>query len=384
MLNQSSGAAFMAKIRVMQLIEDVGAPGGAEKVVYDLAAGLDRSRFETVIAVVQEGVLVPYYRPIGVPIEVIAGGGMRFATMWALRKAIVSHRIDLVHSHLMKMNTYNGLSSLVARCRRVASIHGLLPHEVTPTARFYGRFASIMTDRTVVVSDSLAKSVTDTYGVSPRKLVIIPNGFDSSRIDKQSDDGIIRAFREKYRLSEGVPTAVAIGNIRDVKGYEFLLRATAEVKKQIPDIRILIAGYDRLVPELGLDRLMHELHIEDSVTFLGHFPDIATLLSVANLYVCSSVHEGFSITTIEAMSFGLPVVVTDCGGPAEIVDHGKAGVLVPPGNGPALAEGMLKVLKDPVLSQRLVEVGRRRAIEEFSMSRFLKRHEDLYYGLVTK
>jgi glycosyltransferase involved in cell wall biosynthesis len=383
MLNQSSGAAFMAKIRVMQLIEDVGAPGGAEKVVYDLAAGLDRSRFETVIAVVQEGVLVPYYRPIGVPIEVIAGGGMRFATMWALRKAIVSHRIDLVHSHLMKMNTYNGLSSLVARCRRVASIHGLLPHEVTPTARFYGRFASIMTDRTVVVSDSLAKSVTDTYGVSPRKLVIIPNGFDSSRIDKQSDHGIIRAFREKYRLSEGVPTAVAIGNIRDVKGYEFLLRATAEVKKQIPDIRILIAGYDRLVPELGLDRLMHELHIEDSVTFLGHFPDIATLLSVANLYVCSSVHEGFSITTIEAMSFGLPVVVTDCGGPAEIVDHGKAGVLVPPGNGPALAEGMLKVLKDPVLSQRLVEVGRRRAIEEFSMSRFLKRHEDLYHGLVT-
>jgi glycosyltransferase involved in cell wall biosynthesis len=374
----------MAKIRVMQLIEDVGAPGGAEKVVYDLAAGLDRSQFETVVAVVQEGVLVPYYRSIGVPLEVISGGGMRFATMWALRKAIVSHRIDLVHSHLMKMNTYNGLSSLVSRCRRVASIHGLLPHEVTPAARFYGRFASIMTNRTVVVSDSLAKAVTATYKVNPAKLVIIPNGFDSSRIDKRSDEATIRAFREKYRLREGTPTAVAIGNIRDVKGYEFLLRATAEVTKHLPDFRVLIAGYDRLVPELGLDRLMRELGIEASVTFLGHFPDIATLLSVANLYVCSSVHEGFSITTIEAMSFGLPVVVTDCGGPGEIVDHGKAGVLVPAGNGTALAEGMLKVLKDPDLSKRLVEVGKKRAIEEYSMSRFLKRHEDLYHGLVTK
>jgi glycosyltransferase involved in cell wall biosynthesis len=108
------------------------------------------------------------------------------------------------------------------------------------------------------------------------------------------------------------------------------------------------------------------------------------LLSIANLYVCSSVHEGFSITTIEAMSFGLPVVVTDCGGPAEIVDQGKAGVLVPAGNGVALAEGILKVLTDQALSKRLVEVGRARATEEYSMSRFLKRHEDLYHGLVSK
>ncbi len=373
----------MPRIRVMQMIEDVGAPGGAEKVAYDLAAGLDPSKFESVVAVVEQGMLADYYRPIGVPIEILPGYGRTYRTLSAIRAVVRKHKIDILHSHLMKMNTFNGLSGALARWRRVCSIHGLLPHEVTPAARRYGWLATRMTNKTVVVSDSLARAVVDAYHVNPSRLVTIPNGFDSTRIDKGAAPAAVADFRRKHDLPEGTPTIVAIGNVRDVKGYDFLLKAMAELKRDIPNVRLFVAGYDRLVGPLGLEKLRHDLGLTKTATFLGHFDDIATLFTVSSVYVCSSVHEGFSITTIEALAWGLPVVVTDCGGPTEIIGHGEAGILVPSADPSALAHGLKTVLTDKSKAASLAEKGKSRARGQYSMRQFLEKHEQLYLKLVS-
>lgn len=373
----------MSRIRVMQMIEDVGAPGGAEKVAYDLAAGLDPSRFESVVAVVEQGTLADYYRPIGVPVEILPGYGRTYRTLSAIRDAVRKHKIDILHSHLMKMNTFNGLSGALSRWRRVCSIHGLLPHEVTPAARRYGWLASRMTNKTVVVSDSLARAVVEAYHVSPDRLVTIPNGFDSSRIDKKASPSAVSEFRARHDLAEGTPTIVAIGNVREVKGYDYLLMAMAELKRDIPDVRLFVAGYDRLVGPLGLEKLRRELDLTATATFLGHFADIATLFTVSSVYVCSSVHEGFSITTIEALAWGLPVVVTDCGGPTEIIGRGEAGILVPPADPSALAHGLKTALVDKNQAACLAEKGKARARGHYSMQQFLEKHQQLYLALVS-
>ena len=155
-----------------------------------------------------------------------------------------------------------------------------------------------------------------------------------------------------------------------------LIRAAAIVRRSDPDLRIEVAGDGQCLPELR--RLVAELGLEGQVLLLGEVGDVAGLLARGRLFVLPSRSEGISLTLLEAMARGLPVVATRVGGTPEVVVDGETGLLVPPGDPAALADAILRLQRDPEAGRRMGEAGRPRVERIFDVRRMVAEYEALY------
>jgi glycosyltransferase involved in cell wall biosynthesis len=150
------------------------------------------------------------------------------------------------------------------------------------------------------------------------------------------------------------------------------------VVKEAPGFQLQIAGDGPLREELTA--LSKKLSLDSHVQFLGMVRDVPALLQRASLYVLSSISEGVSLTILEAMARGLPIVATRVGGTPEAVRDGANGLLVPPGDPRSLAVSLLRLWRDDTLARRLGEAGRLRVLEHFDVRRMVARYEQVYRG----
>jgi glycosyltransferase involved in cell wall biosynthesis len=121
-----------------------------------------------------------------------------------------------------------------------------------------------------------------------------------------------------------------------------------------------------------------ELGLQETVQFIGFIDDPAGFLANLDLFMLSSVTEGFSIATIQAMAAGLPVLVTQSGGPQEIVAHGVNGWMVPPGDSDSLAAAVARLAADPALRTSLAEAGKEHVSATFDIGVILNAYCDIY------
>jgi glycosyltransferase involved in cell wall biosynthesis len=181
------------------------------------------------------------------------------------------------------------------------------------------------------------------------------------------------------------PTVAYAGRLVPEKGVDFLLRSFAQVVAEIPDARLLIAGEGQ---ERGrLERLARELGTEGSISMLGHLPgpELERVLDTAWAQAIPSLwDEPFGIVALEAMMRGTAVVGSETGGFAEVVRHGETGLLVPPGDVPALARALLAVLGDRETAEALGQAGHRVAESGFREAQYVERFLHLYRTLLTR
>lgn len=165
------------------------------------------------------------------------------------------------------------------------------------------------------------------------------------------------------------PRILTVGAMKPVKNHALLLRAFAKLQKA--DARLMLVGQGQT--EAALRTVVKELGIVDRVLFAGFQADPAPFYASADLFVLSSDHEGFGNVIVEAMSFGLPIVSTDCpSGPAEILEHGRWGWLVPVGDAAALAHAM-----DEALSVRVDHEALKRRSLDFAPEIAARKYLDL-------
>jgi glycosyltransferase involved in cell wall biosynthesis len=179
-------------------------------------------------------------------------------------------------------------------------------------------------------------------------------------------------------LAPTTPLLGAIGNVRASKGYHVLLQAFATVRATIPEARLVIAG--QYHGSLGdhLLELRARLGLDDAVTFLGFRDDVREILEAIDVFVLSSLDEGFSLATVQAMASAVPVVATRSGGPEEIIGDSKAAVLVEPGDATSLARAVIELLTDREQARALGAAARRRVEGRYSLERMLDAYEELY------
>jgi glycosyltransferase involved in cell wall biosynthesis len=203
--------------------------------------------------------------------------------------------------------------------------------------------------------------------ISEKKLTTIWNGIDLGRF-------------EFAGAKEGGPV-VMVGRLNPEKDIETLLRAVPLILRQHPDFRLEIAGGGPCLA--ALRRLAEEgLRLDNSVRFLGEIRDIATLLARASVFVLPSLTEGISLTLLEAMARGLPVVATRVGGNPEVVVDGETGFLVPAQSPSDLAAAILRVHRDPARGRQMGLAGRRRVELNFEVGRMVAAYETLYADLL--
>ncbi|MEE8422927.1 MAG: glycosyltransferase, partial [Thermodesulfobacteriota bacterium] len=204
----------------------------------------------------------------------------------------------------------------------------------------------------------------------------IYNGIDPTLYDDQSVSG----FRASLNIPEKTKVIGMVANLIHYKGHKFFIRACAKIKSMRADVVFLLIGEGPM--RIELEKLTKELGLEEDVVFLGRRSDISPLLSVMDVFVLTSLEEGFSNAILEAMAAGKPVIATDVGGNSEAVIHGKTGLLVPSMDSNSLADAINNMLCEPEMAEKMGEAGRERIVGEFSMNAMVRNMEHLYKDLI--
>jgi glycosyltransferase involved in cell wall biosynthesis len=339
--------------------------GGQEKLLVEFARHADRRRFALhFISLEKRGPLARDLEAEGWPVTALdVAPGLWPGLVIRLARLFREGQADAVHTHNERPLIYAAPAARLARVRQV--VHTRHGRGVRNSRRqgFLANLAARATDHYVCVSDDSAR-LTVAQGLPRRRVETLRNGIDTGRF----------AFRGPY--ADG--PAVVVARLAPEKDIGTLLRAMAFVVRAQPGFRLAIAGDGPCMAELR--HLAAELGLAEHVEFLGMISDVAGLLGRASLFVLPSISEGVSLTLLEAMARGLPVVATRVGGTPEVVVDGETGFLVPPHDPAALAKAMVQVASDCERAQQLGEAGRRRVERHFDIRRMVADYEGLYVG----
>jgi glycosyltransferase involved in cell wall biosynthesis len=338
--------------------------GGQERLLIEFARHCDRTRFElTFISMTGRGRLGQALEELGWPVLALESPpGFRPRIVLRLARLFREHGFDVVHTHDDKPLLYGAPAAKLARVRRLIHTHhhGHLPY-MTARQRRLVAWVGRLPDVFVCVSKNSALHLEET-GIPASRLTTIWNGIDLERYPYQGPQA-------------GGP-AVTVARLSAEKDIANLLQAAALVVKEIPDFRLEVAGDGPLRDDL--QQLSAALHLEQHVRFLGEVGDIPTLLGRARLFVLPSQTEGISLTILEAMARGLPVVTTAVGGNPEVVVDGRTGILVPAKNPVDLAGAICRLWNNPVEGRLMGQAGRQRAQEHFDIRKMIAEYEHLY------
>jgi glycosyltransferase involved in cell wall biosynthesis len=269
---------------------------------------------------------------------------------------------DVVHTHLVHADLYGGLAAKLRGERLVSTKHNDDPFRL-------GRFRHVergltrIADRVIAITESLRRFTVERVGVPTRKVEVIHYGLDAppEPWGENPPDPV----------PPDATVLVAVCRLVEQKGIDVALRALAE----LPDTYLVVLGEGQ--ERARLEALARELGVGNRVYLPGRVPDVAAWLQRASVLVHPVRWEGFGLALLEAMLSGLPVVASRVSSVPEIVVDGETGLLVPPDDPQALAQGIRTALANPQYG----EAGRARAHAEFSVERMARRTLELYERL---
>jgi glycosyltransferase involved in cell wall biosynthesis len=338
--------------------------GGLEKLLVEFARHADRDRFDLhFVSLGTRGRVGDDIEALGWPVTALGlPTGIRPRLVTRLAGLFRRGRADVVHTHETRALFYSGPAARLTRVGRVIHTrHGVINQ--TSRQLFLLVQMARLADRVVCISDDCVRD-SIALGIPEGKLVRIWNGIDLNRF--------------AYTGPAAGGPILAVGRLDRVKGHDVLIRAAAEVARSDPAARFEIAGDGRYRPDL--ERLIANLDIKEHVHLLGEVEDVPGLLGRAGLFTQPSRTEGISLTLLEAMARGLPVVATRVGGNAEVVDDGVNGILIASEDPAALAGVVRDLRADPDRARDLGRAARRRIEEAFDVRRMVAEYETLYRG----
>jgi len=360
---------------ILHIIDTTG-PGGAETVFIQLADLLRSRGWKSVVVIRGPGWVQEELERRGINAHVIPAKGS-FAVKFLMRlvRLVKAEKVDVIQSHLLGSNVYAAIAGLISATPVVATYHGMV--DVNPNERFRWLKHTAMAKgikRYVAVSDRLMANIHEQGLLDPARSVVVYNGVAMERYGKND----LQTLRKQLGLNANAVLVGSLGNVRPAKDYPNLIAAGALLLKTHPTLHFVIAGHKKPSLMAKLEQQMADLGVSEHFHFLGFCQDCAEFLGQMDYFALSSSSEGFSIATIEAMATTLPVVVTQCGGPEEIVTNGVSGVIVEKQNPEALAAGLQALLANNELVEQYSQAGYRHVQQTFSMDRMLSAYEALY------
>lgn len=360
-------------VRVAFVIDRLSR-AGTETQLLALLRGLDRDRIEPSLVLLdgtdaESRALEPANCPVLRLGVTRLGSRAAVAAARRLAREWTARRPDVVQAYFLD-SAY--VAAAVARwCRvpRVVRVRNNLGYWLTTRHRLLGRAVRPLIDVTLTNTDS-GRDQLVREGCSPGRVAVIGNGVDLARFDGFAPPDVTRSL-------------VCIGcvaNLRPVKNIDGLMRAARLVCGRFPRAVFEVAGDGEQRAEL--ERLRAELSLGDRFILRGPVADVPGFLAGCAVAVLPSHSEGMSNAVLEYLAAGRAVVATAVGATPALLDGGRCGLLVPPGDEPALADAIGRLLADPGLAADLGASGRRRAEREYSRAAMVRRFEEFYQQLV--
>ena len=374
----------MRSIKVLRVLPSLEM-GGVERTLISLIPYLqERGVMVEVCTLYRRDVLAEEIERIGVPlvhINMRARLDLDFkyvSGIIRLAEYIRKKNFDILHTHLYRANTPGRIAGLLARVPvMVANEHNIDSWKTSSQKRM-DRFLARFTSKIIVVSEKVKDFYIREVGIPENKIIVIYNGIDLARFSLGVD---LRKKRRELGIPEGVRIVGSVGRLHPQKDFFTFLKAARIVSERVPRVHFLIIGGGPLRREL--EDFARMMGLEERVSFLGERKDVEKIYPLMDVFVLSSIREGFPISVLEAMACGIPVVATSVGGTPELIQEGETGFLVSPGDPQNLAKRIEILIRDKVLRGRMGRKGKER-VREFSIEKMADRTLQLYRRLASE
>lgn len=371
------------KIKILFLTPSIGS-GGAERQLVRLSNYLNKDIFDVTIAALRVGGGYENFLENNVKIDYLNSGSIKSSLLShllgriKLPRLILGHEPDVIHSNQSFLNiicikacesiNYKGRVVLGIQNNLIAELEDI-PYPIRNKWKGAVLNSFKSADKIVALSQGVASDLFRHSPILEKGTTVIYNAC--------VDDNLRNLMQEPISgmKKPDVPVIIACGRLVHQKDYPTLFKAVNIVKQQMP-IEVWILGEGPLRKKL--ESYAECLGIHDSVRFLGFQKNPFKFFAISDVFVLSSIHEGFGNVIVEAMACDLPVISTDCPfGPNEIIKHEWNGILTRPKDHEGMAEWILKLLTDQALKLTLVEKAKLQ-LSRFDAKTVAEQYEEVF------
>lgn len=292
---------------------------------------------------------------------------------------IQHYRPHIVHTHCSSPDFYGGMgSAFVGGAKHVSTLHS-----TRYDSRWFAKVARRISQplskpHYIAISSSVAAVMEEQFGISSKRMDIVPNGVDERRFTGEFDRDRIR--REVLGVGSGRQVIVSVGRLAQPKNFPCLIDAFALLLGERPDLSLAIFGEGE--ERQRLETRIEDLGIGQRVSLPGVVTHVPAILRSADLFVLPSAWEGFGLAAVEAMMAGLPVIVSDVDGLREMANRGAPILTFPSGDVRSLADRMKQFLDSPKLMSRLGQAAKAWAIQNYSLKAMVEGYVSVYDKLL--
>ncbi len=370
----------MSRIRILEVIDKTFLGGGQINLL-SLADSLPRTDFGISVCCAPTGPLAEEIRRRRIPhYPVDMSHKFRLKTIIQMRNIIQSNAFDIVHTHGGVAGFYTRVAAGKKRSFHIVHTqHGIhYLHYRNPFLKILyiqlERWLSGLTDAVIFVSEDDLKAAMKFKLCAPSKANVIKNGIAAEKVAAAA-----KAEPPVKLAGRTGPVIGTVARLHYQKNISILLFAAGILRHSFPGLTVIIAGDG---PERSrLEKLSRRLKIKENVLFLGERRDIPALLAEMEVFVLPSRWEGLPYALLEAGAVKKPVAAAAVEGIREVIETGRNGSLVPPGNPEALAAEIHKMLDDKEWAEKLGERLYQDVVRRFSLSRMAEETRDLYIRL---
>ncbi|GAK59426.1 glycosyl transferase, group 1 [Candidatus Vecturithrix granuli] len=370
-------------LRVIQLVLSL-VFGGTEKLVYDIVQRIDKLRVSPVICCFDKlGHFGEELQHHGYPIYLLnRKSGIDWGLVKRINGVIQQERIDVIHAHQYTPYFYGLMASLYSRLiqaeqkpRLIFTEHGrFYPDQRKIKRVLINPILSRFTDEIVTISESTKESLIKYENFPAHKIKVIYNGIDLKQFSHVGDP---LTKKRELGLQPHYNVIGIVARLDPIKNHPILLQAFEQILQHLPETYLIIVGDGP--EEERLRNIVQSRDLTDKVRFLGARSDISELLHVFDIFALSSFSEGTSVTLLEAMGAGLPIVATRVGGNPEVVREHETGFLVESNNAEEMANMLIKLLQDTKMRHKMGLAGKKWVEINFSLDLMVKAYTDLYF-----
>ncbi len=351
--------------------------GGTERLAADMSLALKDSFDMSIVCLDEPGIWAEQVREKGVAVTCLyRQPGLDFRMASGLASYARQRRIDLFHAHQCTPWFYAGLSRLLCPAPKlVFEEHGrLYPEVLNKRRKWFNRFVlQKLTHRVTAVSSDVKQRLIDYEGVCPDRIQVVYNGVKPAPPVSDADK---KALRRRFGFSDQDIIAGCVGRLDPIKNLPLFINALKTARAACPDLKGIIIGDGPLYSELKT--LVKTLDMQDHIRFTGYRKDAAFLIHIMDIYTLVSFSEGTSMALLEAMSAGVPAIVTRVGGNPEIVVHDQTGWMILSDDPSALTAALTNAASDVTKRHSLGRNARNRFLESFTFDRMIQQYSSIY------
>jgi glycosyltransferase involved in cell wall biosynthesis len=348
--------------------------GGAQKVIFHLAKHHDRGKFTPVVGSLRRaGPLEGLMRRARADVVYFdKKSSFDIGCVLRLRRYICEQGVGIVNAHNSSASFWGRIAcSGLNDVAFVITEHGRTG-ALTLKLRLFNRILAGGVDAIIAVSEETATYIESAYPYNSRKVRIVINGIDFPDGPGWSKEKL----ESEFGIPAGSNVVANVAALTQVKDQALLIRALDMLRREVPDVRLLLIGDGPLRGDL--EELAGGLGLSEHVVFAGERIDGPGIVAACDVFCLSSRAEGISIAALEAMACSCPVVLTAVGGNPEVIRDNIEGFLVPHGKPEYLASALERILKDRELANRLASAAGRRLVADFSAEAMTDRTEEIY------